>query len=407
MAFFEKVGKVRGSIPFMKFLPRKTIHLDHASTTPLDLEVFESMKPYFTEKFHNPSALYDDARGARIAVDGARESVARYLSCRPEEVIFTSGGTESSNIALRGVLQAIWTQDRTNIPHVITTAFEHPATLEVCSYLEQKGWISLTLLVPNDNGVVTPEMLEKELTEETALVSCIHTHNETGIIQPIRALSRKIQKFKKEAKSIYPVFHVDASQSPCYVKVQKESLGADLITLDSSKFYGPKGVGVLFCKSSVPIEGVYQGGGQEKGLRPGTENVPGIVGLAKALDKAEQLRESESERVQEIHDFFVQGVQGQILESSIHGIKGEKSPHIVNVCFPGVDSEFLTIQLASSGINVSFMTACRTAGEESESHSIKSFNPECARSSIRFSFGRGTKIFEIKKVLKVLKNLVS
>jgi cysteine desulfurase len=398
----------------MKFFPRKTIHLDYASTTPLDPEAFLEMKPYFTEKFYNPSSLYGDAVETKGAVEKSREFVARYLSCRSEEVIFTSGGTESSNIAIRGVLQAIWTKDRTKVPHVITTEFEHPATLEVCSYLESKGWIRLTRLSPNEHGVITPEILEAALTEETVLVSCIHVHNETGIIQPVRSLSRKIQKFKKEKeektdvkKSRYPVFHVDASQSPCYIKVQKESFGADLITLDASKFYGPKGIGVLFCKGSVPIEGVYQGGGQEKGLRPGTENVPGIVGFAKALEKAERLRESESARLTIVSDFFIQEIKQHFPTAHIHGEDEERSPHIVNVCFPGVDSEFLTIQLASAGVNVSFMTACKTSGEESISHSIQSFHPECAGSSIRFSFGRKTRISEIKKVIKILKKRVS
>ena len=367
------------------------------------------MKPYFTEKFYNPSALYDDAHGAKGAVEQARESVARYLSCRTEEIIFTSGGTESSNIAIKGVLQAIWTKDPMKVPHVITTAFEHPATLEICTYLEQKGWISLTQLSPNEHGVITPEILEKELTQDTVLVSCIHLHNETGITQPIRSLSRKIQKHKSKQKerSVYPVFHVDASQSPCYVKIQKESLGADLITLDASKFYGPKGVGVLFSKGSVPIEGVYQGGGQEKGLRPGTENVPGIVGFAKALEKAEKLRKAEVERLTALYEFFKDEIKRTFPNAHIHGEGQDRSPHIINICFPEIDSEFLTIQLASAGVNVSFMTACKTSGDESVSASIRSFHPECAGSSIRFSFGRKTKMSELKRVIKILKNRVS
>ena len=407
--FFEKIGKVQEVYRFMKFFPRKTIHLDYASTTPLDPKVFALMTPYFTEKFQNPSSLYDDARDVRVVVEQSRESVARYLSCRSEEVFFTSGGTESSNIAIKGVLQAIWTKDLTKVPHVITTTFEHPATLEVCMHLEQKGWIKVTKLSPNEHGMITPEILEKELTQDTVLVSCIHLHNETGSIQPIRSLSRVIQKYREQqdVKTIYPVLHTDASQSPCYVKIQKESLGADLITLDASKFYGPKGVGVLFCKGSIPIEGVYQGGGQEKGLRPGTENVPGIVGLARALEKAEKIRDSEVKRLTILHDFFKNEIKRIIPGAHVHGEKQEKSPHIINICFKGVDSEFLTIQLASVGVNVSFMTACKTSSDESVSQSIRSFHPECAGSSIRFSFGRKTKISEIKKTVKVLKERVS
>lgn len=392
----------------MSIFSRKTIHLDYASTTPLDSGVFKKMQPFLSDQFYNPSALYDDARKVKVTIEQARKDVARYLSCRSEEVVFTSGGTESSNIAIKGILQAIWTQNPQLVPHVIATKFEHPATLSVCEYLESKGWISLTLLKPNEHGVITPETLSEAITPETRLVTCIHVHNETGIIQPVRSLSRVIQKYKKEqdVKGVYPVFHVDASQSPSYIHVQKESLGADLITLDSSKFYGPKGVGVLFVKSAVPIEGVYHGGGQEKGLRPGTENTAGIIGFADALMQAEQLRESEMRRLQKLHDFFTKNLLKNIPGVMIHGKDQEKTPHIVNACFPTVDSEFLTIQLASHKINVSFMTACKTSGEESESQSIKSFNPDCAGSSIRFSFGRKTSQKELRKTIEVLKKLV-
>lgn len=393
----------------MKIFPRKTIHLDYASTTPLDSEVFECMKPYFTQEFYNPSALYDGAREVKSILEKSRSHVARYLGCREDEVIFTSGGTESSNIGIRGVLQATWSEDPRRVPHVVTTEFEHPATLELCIFLEKKGWITMTLIKPNEFGVITPEAIEQALIQETVLVSCIHVHNETGIIQPIRGISRKIQKIRKEKdqKSIYPVFHVDASQSPCYIKVQKESLGADLITLDAAKFYGPKGVGVLFVKGNVPLEAVYHGGGQEKGIRPGTENIPGIVGFAQALLLAEQKREEESVRIRELNDFFCKEIKENFPEAHIHGFNQERSPHIINICFPNVDSEFLTIKLASEGVNVSFMTACKTAGEESISQSIQSFDPKCSGSSIRFSFGRKTTKKEVKKAIKILKKRVS
>lgn len=390
----------------MNLFPRKNIHLDYAATTPLSDEAYQAMKPFFQKVFFNPSSLYDGGRKAREIVEDSRTKVARYLQCVPEEVYFTSGGTESTNLAIRGVLQAIWSKDPQRKVHIITTEFEHPATLELCKFIERKGWGEVTYVKPNEHGVVTPEMIEEVIREETVLVSIIHVHNETGVIQPVRAISRKIQKYKKDHGSIYPFLHTDSSQAPCYVRIQKESLGADMITLDASKFYGPKGIGILFVKKYVPIEPVMYGGGQENGLRPGTENVPGIVGAVKALEVAESMRDKEVARIQSIHDSFKKLVQKSFDSVIIHGEGEEKSPHILNVCFPGSDSEFLTIKLASRGVNVSFMTACKTAGDDTASHSIEAINPGCARSSVRFSFGRDTKMSDLKKTVKILKEVL-
>ncbi len=390
----------------MNLFPRKNIHLDYAATTPLCSEAFSVMKPYFSEKFYNPATLYDGGISTHTAVEESRGSVARYLGCRLEEVIFTGGGTEATNLAIRGVLQALWTKDPQRKAHIVTSSFEHPATLELCRFLEKKGWIEVTYVNPSPNGMIQEEDIKSALREDTILVSIIHVHNEVGTVQPIRNISRVIQAHKKESKSSYPYLHTDSSQAPCFVKVHKESLGVDLITLDSAKFYGPKGVGVLFVKGGVEIEAVQYGGGQENGLRPGTENVPGIVGFAKSLQVAEKLREPETERLRTLNLYFVQKIKKYIKGSIIHGEEECKTPHILNVCFPKIDSEFLTIQLASKGVSVSFMTACKTSGDSNESHSIAVMSPDCASSSVRFSFGRRTGKSELKKVVEILREIL-
>ncbi len=261
-------------------MAKKRIYLDYASTTPLSKEVFVAMKPYLTEHFENPSSLYVEGVHAKKAVMDARTAIARELECRVEEIIFTSGGTEANNLALLGLFRnAMKTIAK---PHVITSVIEHPSILEVCKQIEREG-ADVTYVSVGANGIVDPKEIQKALRAETVLVSIMYANNEIGTIQPIREIARVIQNFKKAGSD--PVLHTDASQAANYLTLKVESLGVSLMTLDGSKIYGPKGVGVLYKKRSVGIEPILFGGGQEMGVRSGTENVAGIVGMAKAVEE--------------------------------------------------------------------------------------------------------------------------
>lgn len=414
-----------------------SIFLDYASATPLDPQVFKKMKPYFTDAFYNPSSLYKESVAVRAAVEDAREKIARTIGCRTDEIIFTSGGTESINIALRGVVEAyhaasshasvgadggVVTGAQAKLPHIITSAIEHPAVLETCRYLERKNIVSVTYLSPDENGIIQPESVEAVITDQTILITLMYVNNEIGSINPLRDISRAIHAWKKNrGRSVldYPCFHTDASQAPNYVDIRKESIGVDMMTLDASKIYGPKGVGILFKKQHVPMTALMQGGSQERSLRAGTENVPLIIGCAEALVQTVALREKESARIADIRNYcFTEIVKvfptatlnGPAIDVSITSTHAneQRVPHNLNICIPGMYAEFAVIQLDAAGIACSSVTACRTPDEETSSHVIDALDKvrhsNCARSSLRISFGRGSRKSDIKPLIKALQH---
>jgi cysteine desulfurase len=384
--------------------------MDYASTTPLDKRVFKAMVPFMSEHFGNPSAIYKEGVMTKNVVKEARTSIARLLNLRPEEIIFTASGTEADNLAVVGVVNT-WKRDfakENNVPHVITTNIEHPGILEVCKHLEKEG-IEVTYVPVEENGIVDPQKIKAALKSTTVLVTVMLANNEIGTIQPIREISRIIQEFKKGHNLTIPYLHTDASQAANYMDLSFQKLGVDMMTLDSSKFYGPKGVGVLAMKRYVSIDPIIFGGGQERGLRAGTENVPGIIGFARAFEIAQEMREKESERLKELQKYFFDTVIKMSARVSSNGDLEKRLPNNVNICIEGIDSEFAVIKLDAEGIVCSSASSCMNLSEEPYSYVINALGEKgksCRSSSLRFTFGRATKRKEIDLTLAKIKTIL-
>lgn len=392
----------------------KKIFLDYASTTPVSKTVLKKMKPFFSEVFFNPSSIHKGGVLAKNAVLEAREIIARGISVRSKDVYFVGSGTESINLAMLGVVRSFFNDEnlkkelKDEKPHIIISEIEHPAVMECAKRLVMEG-AELTILPVLSNGLLKSEFIRLSLKPNTVFISIMFANNEIGTILPISKISKEIADFKKESgreKSEFPFFHTDASQAVNYFSVQVEKLGVDLMTIDAGKFYGPKGVGVLYKKHYVPIEPIIFGGSQEDGLRAGTENVPGIVGCAEAFKESQKLRESESKRLCLLQKFFIDEIKRIIPSSELNGDLENRLPNNVNICFPKSNAEFLVFMLDSKDISVSSTTACKSLGEETYSYVIDAIGKkECASSSLRFSFGRDTDKKKLMKVLKILQNL--
>lgn len=384
----------------------KNIYLDYASTTPLSRNVLRKMKPFLTQVFFNPSSIHKGGILAKRAVQEAREIIARILSVRSQDIYFVGSGTESINLAILGVVRNFLSKGEK--PHLIISSIEHPAVMEAARRLETEG-AELTVLPVLKNGLIHPTTVRAAIKPNTVLISIMFANNEIGTILPISKISKEIQEAKKDfgrEKNDFPFFHTDASQAVNYFSVQVEKLGVDLMTVDSGKFYGPKGVGVLYKKYSVPIEPIIFGGSQESGLRAGTENVAGIVGCAEAFKEAQNKRESESLRLIQLQLYFIEGILKIFPNAILNGDLRERLPNNVNVCIPDINAEFLVLALDAKNISVSSTTACKSLGDNSYSYVVEALGkPECAASSIRFSFGRDTTKYKLKKVLKILAKL--
>ncbi|MEO5366315.1 MAG: cysteine desulfurase [Magnetococcus sp. WYHC-3] len=387
----------------------KQVFVDFASTTPTDEKVLKAMMPFFRHDFSNPSSLHGGGVIAKKAIEIARKNVAKIMHCRSEEIIFTGSGTESDNLAIIGVARAALVSKRFDAPKILTLAIEHLAITRACEVLEKEG-IKTEYIPVDENGKVKMAEFEKMLDENVVLVSVMHSNNEIGTLEPVHDISRKINAFKAEVgRNVddYPYFHVDACQSPNYFDVSKDKLGADLITLDGSKVYGPKGVGLLFKKRRVPLEPIIVGSHQEGGFRAGTENVAGIVGLVKALEISDRTRAKESERALKLQKYFWAGLEkikketGREIKLNGHPI--ERLPNNVNICIPGLNTEFTLFQLDAKGICVSAAATCKSLERRLKSYVLEAVgSPECAESSLRFTFGRTTTRAEVDYCLKVL-----
>ena len=397
------------------FGKKKRIYLDYASTTPLSREVFSAMKPFFSDRFENPSSIYREGVLARRVVDDSRSSIARMLLVRPEEIIFTGSGTEANNIALLGVFRAA-KRVMKNVPHIVTTKIEHPSILEVCKQIEREGG-EVTYVGVSKSGVVDPKEIVATLRPETILVTVMYANNEIGTIQPMKEIARAIKHFKKQKRegdfAGAPFFHTDASQAANYLSLKTDSLGVDMLTLDASKIYGPKGIGLLFVRKDVPLSPIIFGGGQEKGIRSGTENVPAIVGFAKALELVAKLREGEVSRLTVLRDYFISELlkkfspTGRISLNGHLDIECPSLPNIVNICFLGLNAEFAVIQLDEAGVCVASASACKNLSDDSASYVIEETSgPSCSQSSLRFSLGPATTKKELDRVIKVLNKVL-
>ncbi len=399
---------------------QKNIYLDHASAAPLDAEVFSVMKKYFLGIGANPSALHKEGLIARSAVEDARKKIAQIINARPNEIIFTGSGTESNNLAISGVLNT-----PRPAPHIITTNIEHPSVLEVCKYLEKSGKAKVTYVEVEKNGIVDPKKIRAALKPNTVLVSVIYANNEIGTIQPIVEIAKEIRHYRKTRQDLVkntrsclvPLFHIDACQAINYLPVNVEKLGVDLMTFNASKIYGPKGVGALYKKGIVDISPIIQGGGQEFGLRSGTENVAGIVGFAKAMEIAESMKEKESKRLIKLRDYFFIKLQknSSLASVVVNGDIEKRLPNNVNISVPGIESELLVIELDAHGIAVSSRSACKT-NDSDESYVIEALHKDQAgkkndlateEGSIRFSLGRATAKADIDATLKALKQIIA
>jgi cysteine desulfurase len=354
----------------------------------------------------NPSALYSEALAAKEAVRSARTRIAEIFEVTKESVVFTSGGTESNNLAILGVFEKFKTPTFT--PHFIMTAIEHPSVLEVFKEIERRGG-EVSIAEVTEEGLVRPETIRKLLRENTVLVSVMYANNEIGTVQPVKAVSRELKEWREKgvSKNFWPYLHVDASQAALYLPLNMQKIGADLLTLDGIKMYGPRGAGILYVKPTVEISPIVFGGGQERGLRSGTENVPAIVGFAEALSIAESMKESERERLRQLQTYAIGEIKKNFPNSRLNGSSEHRLPNNVNVCFDGLDAEFAVISLDVLGISASYSSSCRTLKEDSSSYVVESLgHPDCAMSSLRFTFGRETTKEDIDKLLVGLRKVI-
>lgn len=371
------------------------IYMDHSATSPVDPEVFEAMKPFFVDNFGNASTLYSLGRDARKVMEAAREQVASLIGAKPEEVIFTSGGTESDNIAIKGTAYRL--KNKGN--HIITSAIEHPAVRETCKYLEKNGF-EVTYLPVYEEGIVRVSDLENAITDKTILITIMHANNEIGTIQPIA----EIGKIARENK-IY--FHTDAVQTVGKIPVNVEKMNVDMLSLSAHKVYGPKGIGALYVKKGVRLEPIIHGGGHEKGLRPGTENVSGIVGLGKACELAEKNLLEDSKYITNLRDRLIDGILDSVEQSYLDGHRTKRLPNNVNLRFTGIEGESLVLHLDSKGVAASTGSACSSKSLE-PSHVLIALGLEHveAHGSLRLTLGKENTEEEVDYVITAVKEVV-
>lgn len=393
-------------------LEHKRIYLDHASSTPIDRAVLEVLATLQATCFGNASGVHKEGVEVSRILEDSRASIASTLGAHSDELIFTSGGTESDNLALIGVLYAFQKTHPKKVPHIIISAIEHPAIFELAQSLEKRGVVEVSYVPVTKDGVIDQGEFKKLLREETILVSIMQVNNEIGIIQPIREITKMIRHFKKHREgevSPYPYFHTDACQSFVYEGIGVEQLGVDLLTINSSKIYGPKGVGALFVKRGTQIDPLIIGGSQERSLRAGTENVPLVAGFARAVEINESLKESESVRLIELRDYFIKELKNKF-EVQLHGSQSERLPNNINVSFVGYQSEQIVIYLDAQGVAVSEKSACKADSGE-VSHVLKALYGENAEilkwGSVRFSLGRQTTKEDLDTVIEKLKGILS
>jgi len=386
----------------------KTIYLDHAATTPVDNKVFLAIESYFSQDYGNPSEPHLWGQKARGAIDQAREKVAEFLGAKPQEIIFTSGATEAINLAHKGLVEAVRkTQNKT--PHIITSQVEHKAIMETCKHLEKLGWAKVTYLPVNKDGLVNLQDLEKAIQPETILVSIMYVNNEVGTIQPIKEIGELIKKINAsrlsaELPSIY--FHTDATQAVSFLPCEVEKLGVDLLSLSGHKIYAPKGVGALYFKKGTSLVRQQDGGGQEYRLRAGTENVPSIVALGKAIELVKNNREQKGKNTERLRKKLIEGVL-KIPKVELVGHFKNQAPHIATFLVEGVEGEAMMLLLSDQGVAASSGSAC-TSGLLQPSHVLLAmgYQPEKAHGSLRFSLGKDNTEEEIEKVIKILPEIV-
>jgi len=372
------------------------IYLDYNSTTPMEAAVIEEMRRAMADNYGNPSSVHSIGAKAKAALESARERIAASLGADPLEVYFTSGGTEADNLALKGAAL----MNRGKGTHLITSTIEHHAVLESAHYLEKNGF-EATYVGCDREGVVSAEALRQAIKPQTTVVSIMMANNETGVIQPVREMAAVC----REAGAL---FHTDAVQAVGKIPVRVTDLGVDLLSLSAHKFYGPKGVGALYVRQGVRLTPLVHGGSHERRKRAGTENIPGIVGMAAALDIAMAKQQSEHARMTELSEYFITQVQSRIEDVHLNGSREKRVPSTVNLSFNGAEGESIILSLDLKGIAVSSGSAC-TSGSLEASHVLSAMGVDVIRAqgSIRFSLGRGTTKGQIDYTISVLPEIIA
>ncbi len=371
------------------------VYLDYAATTPVNKDVLKEMHPFFNESYGNPSSIHSYGREARKAMDLARGRIAQSLNARPEEIFFTSSGSEADNWAIKGVAYALEDKGK----HIITTKIEHHAVLHTCQYLEKEGF-QVTYLDVDQYGLISLDDLKDAIREDTILISIIYANNEIGTIQPIK----EIAKIAKE-KSI--ILHTDAVQAYGSIEIDSKDLGADLISISAHKIYGPKGIGGLYIKKGVRLQALLHGGAQERRRRAGTENLPGIVGFGKAAELASKDLKTNSKRLLQLRDYLIVELMKRIPYTRLNGHPSSRLPGNVNVSFEFIEGESLLLSLDMVGIAGSSGSAC-TSGSLDPSHVLMAIglSHEIAHGSLRLTLGTPTTREEIDYVIEQLPPIV-
>jgi cysteine desulfurase len=373
---------------------KREIYMDYAATTFVKPEVAAEMRPYFTEYFGNPSSIYHISRKSKMAITEARGKIADAINANRDEIFFTNGGSESDNWAIKGIASA--NEGKGN--HIITTGIEHHAVINTCKYLEEHGF-KVTFLPVNEYGIVNLDEIEKSITDNTILISVMFANNEIGTIEPIKEIGSLCRK-----KGI--LFHTDAVQAVGNVPIDVKAMNINLLSMASHKFYGPKGMGALYIKKGVKIDSLIHGGAQERGRRAGTENIPGIVGMGKAIEIAVKNMDSESNRLIYLRDKLIEGLL-KIPGTKLNGDKNNRLPGNINVTFDSIEGEILAMALDEDGICVSNGSAC-SAGAIEPSHVLTAIglSRDAAKGSLRLTIGANTTEDEVDFVVNEIGNTV-
>lgn len=378
------------------------VYMDHAGTTSMDKRVLAVMEPYFVQIFGNGSSIHSIGQEARRAVDDAREKIAQILGSRPREVIFTSGGTESDNTAIKGVAYAL----KSTGNHIITSSIEHHAVLHTCQHLEDNGF-EVTYLPVDAYGRISPKQLTENIRDTTILVSIMLANNEIGTIQPISEISKIVKDESKKRKRTI-IMHTDAVQAAGMLEFDVNNLGVDMLSLSAHKFYGPKGMGILYCRRGVPCDPQLLGGTQERGRRAGTENIPGIVGTAEALSIAHNDREKVAAECARLRDILIDGIKDSIPNVHFNGHPTQRLPNNAHFSFERVEGEPILLGLDMAGICASSGSAC-SSGSLEPSHVVLATgqSAELARGTLRLTLGRENTDADVDRILAVLPEIVS
>ena len=370
--------------------------MDHAATTSTDVEVVKAMEPYFSLKYGNPNSIHSFGQEAREAVEEAREKIAHLIGANPSEIVFTAGGTEADNYAIKGIAWA--NQKKGN--HIITSKIEHHAVLHSCQFLEKQGF-KVTYLPVDKYGLIDPEDVKKAITDKTILVTIMHANNEIGTIEPIKEISKVVKK-----EGVY--FHIDSVQTVGHIPIDVNGLGVDMLSMSGHKFYGPNGVGALYIRKGTKIVNLIDGGAQEKNRRAGTENVAGIVGLGKAAELAEKrLLQGKEDEAIKLRDKLIKGITEKIDHTRLNGHPTKRLPGNANFCFEFIEGESMLLSLDMEGVAASSGSAC-TSGSLEPSHVLLAIGlpPEIAHGSLRLTLGKDNTEEEIDYVIDILPGII-